>query len=602
LIARTRRQIAALATALAGCAHASGVRPEPALWTPESRTPSALTQEVTSFLGLRETCARSWQRCAEAIEQAPGPLQPATRVVTAAEAWFYAGAQSPEKDADAYLRCAAASHRYLFEPELPGRSPALLAPAQRAFRLYNACSERWLAAAASGADGSLSPARLETVALVDWRVRAGAFPIAAVRSLELASGLSTEGLRSDQRQDGLGVALVARTQPPASDTMLRLIPRVLPVTALLRFAGSDAPSIELYDAFDGAMVETAFGPLPLAVDFSVAFNLWARKLPGTWEALYALTRPPATLEPEIDLLQPYDPKRLPVILIHGLGSGPRTWIDLANDLLGDPRIGPRIQIWTCRYVSSLPLLVNRLALATALEAAQRTLDPAGADPASHEVVLIGHSMGGVLARLLVSSSGTRLWDAAFTRPPSELEATPEDRASAEALFLFAPWPPAKRALFIAAPHRGSPHATGWSARVARSLIAAPPATLGVLKRLAQLDPTQIRESLREAYLGGGPKSIDTLSASQPVSAANASLPIAPGVVVHSIVGVEDPDAAEPGDGYVPLASTLWPGESSRLVIASGHDVHRQPAAILEIKRILLEQLGISARDAASARP
>jgi hypothetical protein len=64
----------------------------------------------------------------------------------------------------------------------------------------------------------------------------------------------------------------------------------------------------------------------------------------------------------------------------------------------------------------------------------------------------------------------------------------------------------------------------------------------------------------------------------------------------------EPHAREPGDGYVPLKSTEWPGEQSRLVIQSNHEVHRQPAAILEIKRILLEQLGLSAPDGGSARP
>ena len=103
--------------------------------------------------------------------------------------------------------------------------------------------------------------------------------------------------------------------------------------------------------------------------------------------------------------------------------------------------------------------------ATALAQTQHQLDPQGDDFAFHHVVLIGHSMGGVIARLLVSSSGLTLWDAAFTRPPSALAGSPEDRASAEAIFVFEPWPPARRAILIAAPHRGSPIAKAWQARV-----------------------------------------------------------------------------------------------------------------------------------------
>jgi hypothetical protein len=108
--------------------------------------------------------------------------------------------------------------------------------------------------------------------------------------------------------------------------------------------------------------------------------------------------------------------------------------------------------------------------------------------------------------------------------------------------------------------------------------------------------------VREGYRDGGLLSVDTFSGSQPVSGANTTLPIALGVEVHSIVGVEDPQDREPGDGYLPLSSSEWPGEASRLVIESNHEVHRRPAAILEIKRILLEQLGLSAPDDASAPP
>jgi pimeloyl-ACP methyl ester carboxylesterase len=443
---------------------------------------------------------------------------------------------------------------------------------------------------------------LSAVGRLDWRVRRGAFPREAVHSLDVASALSIEGLRNDQRQDGIGVALVARTFPPRPDMGERLMPRVLPVTALPRFANADRPVIELYDAFDAHSVPTAFGGVPLAVDYSTAFNAWARELPNDWVALMSMLRPPASIGPELVLLQPYDPAKVPVILIHGLASGPRTWIDLANDLLGDPRIGSRIQIWTCRYVTSLPLLANRLAIATLLTDALRTLDPEGDDFAAHNVVLIGHSMGGVIARLLVSSSEMQLWNAAFTRPPAELEAKPEDRASAEALFRFEPWRPATRTIWIAAPHLGTPSATSWRGRVARLLMAAPTGALHFLERLAVLEPEQIRESVRESYLGGGPLSVDTLSSSQAVSGANASLRVASTVSIHSIVGVLDASAPQPGDGYVPLASTLWSGEQSRLVIESGHEVHRQPEAILEIKRILLEHVGVTAPGDASAPP
>lgn len=222
------------------------------------------------------------------------------------------------------------------------------------------------------------------------------------------------------------------------------------------------------------------------------------------------------------------------------------------------------------------------------------LDPEADDPGPRQVVLIGHSMGGVLAPLMVSGSGDGLWQAAFAVGPDELDAAPEDRAAARALFYFEPWAPATRAILLAAPHRGSPTAASWVGRVARTLVRLPPEAFGYLVRIARANPEQVRELLRNSYLEGGPKSIDTLSPSQPVIVASAALPTDARVRVHQISGVKDPDAAEPGDGVVPLWSTEWPSADSRLVVRSGHDVHKHPASILEIKRILREHAGVPA--------
>jgi len=40
------------------------------------------------------------------------------------------------------------------------------------------------------------------------------------------------------------------------------------------------------------------------------------------------------------MTEPFDPHKIPLITVHGLLSSPITWINLQNDLMGDPELGP----------------------------------------------------------------------------------------------------------------------------------------------------------------------------------------------------------------------------------------------------------------------
>lgn len=105
------------------------------------------------------------------------------------------------------------------------------------------------------------------------------------------------------------------------------------------------------------------------------------------------------------LLDDYDAGKRPIIMIHGLGSSPVTWARLSNAILGDAELRRRYQIWHVVYQTNAPMLVNRRRIETYLDRAWQTLDPEGDDPARTRLVLVGHSMGGVLSRLLCASSG-----------------------------------------------------------------------------------------------------------------------------------------------------------------------------------------------------
>ena len=88
---------------------------------------------------------------------------------------------------------------------------------------------------------------------------------------------------------------------------------------------------------------------------------------------------------------------------------------------------------------------------------------------------------------------------------------------------------------------------------------------------------------------GVPTSIDNMSPGNLFIRNLSAIPIAPGVVAHSIIAVDsDGPLDEAGDGIVKYMSAHIDGVASEKIVRSGHSVQGNPEAIQEIKRILIE--------------
>jgi pimeloyl-ACP methyl ester carboxylesterase len=284
-------------------------------------------------------------------------------------------------------------------------------------------------------------------------------------------------------------------------------------------------------------------------------------------------------------MQPYDPNRLTVIMLHGLASSPEAWINVVNEVMGDEQLRRTYQVWEVYYPTNQPVAVNRLQISKVIEETIHHFDPTGHAVASQHIVLIGHSMGGVIARLLVSSSDDKLWVAI----PERNALTPAEKQKVRQVLApylqFEPMPQVTRAVFLAAPHRGTPVAQWKLARWIGNLIRLPVTLLEQSKNLT--DAMQGKAASGDTATRV-PNSIDNLSDADPFIKASSTLPISPTVHYHTIVGVYKLKGPlnDSDDGVVPYASAHLDGADSELAVPAWHNVQDTPQAIIELRRIL----------------
>ncbi len=497
------------------------------------------------------------------------------------------------------LLAAASAWRFLLADLAdPGAAPpdALDARVDRVRRIYNAAVSRF----ATG------------VQLPGWKAGEtrpfatplGAVPVATLgdgldparfEAVRAADGVEVRGLRSHHRWHGLGAALVTYRSIDPEDPLDAFRPPegvFRPVNALLEFDEDGAARLVLRNLWRVRSAELV-GPgsrrvVPLEGDPTAPYAslVASARLPSL--ARTGLLRgADAWYHQGLFLLESYDPEQVPLLMVHGLASSPLTWLEVTNEIAGDPELSDAYQIWHFMYPSGVPYLYAGSLLRRDLARLREALDPEGDDPAFESLVLIGHSMGGLLSRTLISASGSRLWDATFQVPPEALVGPPERNARVREVFHFEPDPSVGRVIFAGTPHRGSELADSLPARVGNSFVRLPEDFTGLFRGVTADNPEATTPAMRAILEGGGPTSIRALSPRHPLIQVLARLPIRPGLPYHTIAGDDGrPDAEPVSDGVVTLESARLAGAASELVAPVGHTDFGDPAVVAEVKRIL----------------
>jgi len=594
---------------------------------------SALSQEALAIIGLTPAqCAKDLPVCRQTVIRTEG-LQAEQRLSTLAELWMQeALALTPKarlgepvalSDAalDAWLEAARYSYAYLF---FSGRSPAERALEDRLTQVrdyYNYATEQTAsmvfqhtrARALEGADYR-SPVQVR-----DWTIRTDFDRLQLTgipRQLVSAAAVSFAGLRTTYRRDGFGAELVVLMEgaslaapmegeaatPPVFSEM-----PAINTTALLHFSGQTLDEVlgtrdirlEAWSPDTTRTVELQGQRVPLAGNFTAAYGLWLAQSGFATESLRTLFgRGAGIREPHIYLMQPYDPNRRIIFMLHGLGSSPEAWVNLANEIMGDPEMRRHYQVWSVYYPTNAPIALNRYTVGNAFNQTLDHFDPGRTAPATHGMVFIGHSMGGVIARLMLSNSGEVLWNDAVRRFNLRGERLQRVQARLGPLLRFAPQPDVERAIFLASPHQGTDIAGDRLGRLIGRLVRLPLTILGKFEEvfLALQDAGEPGAKPKAPRIGN---SIDNLKASDPFIRASAALPLAPGLRYHSIIARRKAEGslAESDDGLVPYWSAHLDGALSEKVVVSGHSVQETPEAVLEVRRILRQDLREQGADA-----
>jgi pimeloyl-ACP methyl ester carboxylesterase len=395
------------------------------------------------------------------------------------------------------------------------------------------------------------------------------------------------------KRDGLGAPVVAVGREANQDARANFsLPRIYyGVTVVARFEGRRCV-LSFEDPLAEETIQVDGHTYSLAADFTVPLAVMlASTNPKKFELSRLLNPAKYAETARISRLQPYDPNKTVVLIVHGLMDTPATWTLMLNSLRGHEDIRRNYQFWFYSYPSGYPYPYSASILRRELDAAEKRF------PLRKPMVVIGHSMGGCISRLLITDTGDKLWMELFKKPPEQVPLSPEAKEILSEAIIFRHRPEIGRVIFISAPLRGSDLASNWVGRIGSSLVRSPSTLLNAGNEAFKI--TTFHSA--DLKLKRMPNSVDTLAPNNRFVKAINTIPITPGIPYHTIIGDRGKgDSPNSSDGIVPYWSSHMDGAKSELIVPSAHSAHQNPQAIEEVRRILM--LNARSSDRSTAAP
>jgi len=419
-----------------------------------------------------------------------------------------------------------------------------------------------------------------------------------------------EGIDHQFRTYGVGVPIIATKTSSGvkekinDDKFSPILNQTYAATLFLRikskeFTGVDSnilykSDIEFYDPTITEKIIINGENVPLETDFTTPLAYMISRnnsSPGGFKAMLNVNVWKDSQG--LNLLQPYQHDKIPVVFIHGLMSEPKTWLKILNSLKSDPVLRKKYQFWYFKYPTGNPVLFSAANLRQSLISARNIFDPQKKDKAFDKMVLVSHSMGGLLSHFTIQDSSNIFWKIVAEKPLEEYDLKPETSNLFAHMFFFESIPFVSKVIFIATPHRGSSMAQSWYARfgafitrLTSELTDSSSDFAKIVRLKGENDAEKLTYKIKRM-----PTGLDSLLPDSPVLRTMNSISISSNVTYHSIIG-NNKKADTPGgtDGIVTYESSHIDGAESEKIIFSDHGVHTKSPGIIEVRRILLEHI------------
>jgi pimeloyl-ACP methyl ester carboxylesterase len=392
-------------------------------------------------------------------------------------------------------------------------------------------------------------------------------------SFKLPGSMKNDGrIRTFNEVQGVGGALVGVHLDPGEAFAA---PRGIsaPVTATLDFHGHDA-TLALRRPAKQPIARVEGVTQPLAANYSAPL-LYYKHIPETLTGLMGAFDISHFSGPKgLYFLQPYDPDRIPVVLVHGLLATTQMWVNPVNELEMDPVLRERYQYWVFGYPTGDPIAYSGLKLREALANVDKL------HPNHKGYVVIAHSLGGVVAQMQVVTLKPENWERVVGQPAKEIFQKLQPNDLVYRALVFNANPRIKRVVFICTPHRGSKLAISPIAEFGMRLITLPGNIASAIKNQVGSELAQVRG------LQDRPNVATGLSPDSPALRTMETVRVQP--PFHSIIG----NRGLPGplidssDGIVPYWSSHMARAQSECIVPGPHGLVNYPQNIAEMKRIL----------------
>lgn len=501
-----------------------------------------------------------------------------------------------------YLSCAVYAYLYLFSPAY-GPPPSAF---ERQFRLACDLYSRGLLEAlrteAPHKTALESATRALIVGQIQLRITRPDPYLAGLTFDQFmpADDYTVRGLTGRDRTPGLGAPFIAVvSQPPATrgrGPVIAAHPKI-PVTALLRLDAASlelngpgmSGAIELSTPFYNQEVRIGDQIVPIETD-STATLAYGLQTVNLWKVeLTSLLSAQQKVKTGLYRLAPYAAGKIPVVFVHGTASSPARWGEMFNTLNADPLLCQRYQFWFFIYNTGNPILYSASLLRDSLHDTVRSIDPDGQDPALKQIVVIGHSQGGLLARVLASSN-TETWASISRADLQRITGSDKDLEMLERTVFFAPSPYLRRVVYVSTPHGGSYRVGGLIQWLARRVFRLPGNVLGSVQDL-RTGLTERKLAVPKPLREGIPNSFVNMKPGSLFSESILALPRSPHIRAHSIISVKPGQEIVSGnDGVVAYSSAHIDDVDSEFVVRWSHSCQSHPSVIEEVRRILLLNL------------